>query len=115
MSFITTRQLQGKKKRDRREDEQDLPYEEREFNMKFRQTWAIQRQIAQSFKDMQDENAGDARKMMFGLVKEHDFDPEARQPHFIKAAQVFMTEETKNNIEKLEKEAKEMAKDFSDY
>ena len=112
ISFITSKQLEGKKKKDNRVDEQDLPYEEREFNMKFRETWAIQRKIAQSFKEMQDENAGDARKMMFGLVKEQDRDDEARQPHFIKAAQIFMTEETKNNIEELERKAKEMAKDF---
>lgn len=46
ISFITTKQLEGKKKKDNRVEEQDLPYEEREFNMKFRETWAIQRKIA---------------------------------------------------------------------
>ena len=101
ISFITSKQLEGKKKKDYREAEEDLPYEEREFNMKFRETWAIQRKIAQSFKEMQDENAGDARKLMFGLIREHDVDNEARQPHFIKAAQIFRTEEEYNNIEEL--------------
>lgn len=39
ISFITDKQLKGKPKRVKVE-EQDIPFEEKELNLKFQQTWA---------------------------------------------------------------------------
>ena len=39
ISFITDKHVQGKKMAVQEEDK-DLPYEEKELNMKFKQTWA---------------------------------------------------------------------------
>ena len=51
---------------------------------------------------------------MFGLAKATSQVDEARQPSFIKSAQIFQTQETKDNIDQLEREAKEMIQNFSD-
>lgn len=85
ISFITDKQLRGNKKV-QKEDITAVPFEEREFNIKFRQTTKEQLRLARSFREKDDENAGDDRKIMFGLVREHEFDHEARQPGFIKTA-----------------------------
>ena len=60
---------------------------------------------------MDDENAGDDRKLMFGLIRAREQDHEARQPGFIKTAQIFDSQETKMNILRLEKESREMCPD----
>ena len=49
---------------------------------------------------------------MFGLIRPNDVDTEVRQPGFIKRATLFTTKETQANINRLEKESKEMAKNF---
>ena len=48
---------------------------------------------------------------MFGLIRAREQDHEARQPGFIKTAQIFDSLETKQNILRLEKESKEMCPD----
>jgi len=120
VSFITDNQIQCKLQTNRTSDK-NLPFGER----KLKQTTAEQRPLskqqnqrseralkakqASSYRDRDDENAVDARKIMFGLVSEHaQKNDETRQPGFIKAAQLFQTQETKDNIAQLEREAKEM-------
>lgn len=49
---------------------------------------------------------------MFGLVQKREAGVEGRQPGFIKKATLFTSAETQNNINRLEKESKEMAKDL---
>lgn len=49
---------------------------------------------------------------MFGLVRQNEGADETRQPGFIKRATLFTTKETQINIDRLEKESKEMAKNF---
>ena len=86
VSYSTDKQLQGKKQV-RKDDDTDLPYEEREFNLKFRETFKASRQLASSFRNKEDEaNAGESRKLMFGLVRPNQINVEARQPGFIKTA-----------------------------
>lgn len=41
---------------------------------------------------MQEEDAGDARKKMFGLLKDKDIDAERRHPGFILGAKLFRSE-----------------------
>ena len=48
VSFITDKHIQGKRQAAKEED-QDMPYEEKELNMKFKETWAEQRRIERSF------------------------------------------------------------------
>ena len=49
---------------------------------------------------------------MFGLRRTFEGDAEAKQPGFIKGAALFTTKETQANIDRLEKESKEMARGF---
>ena len=62
---------------------------------------------------MQEEDAGDARKKMFGLLKDKDIDAERRHPGFILGAKLFRSEHDQRQIEALEKGAKDMAQSFA--
>ena len=82
--------------------------------MKFKQTWAEQRRIERSFRQKEKENDGDNRKVMFGLIRPKEGEDETKQPGFIKTAALFRSKEEQENINQMEKDAKEMAKDFDD-
>ena len=68
--------------------------------------------MERSFREKENENAGDNRKVMFGLIREHELNNESRQVGFIKSASIFKSQETQDNIDQLEKESKAMAANF---
>lgn len=111
ISCITSKHLNGKRAR-KKQDDSDMSYEEKELNLRFRETWLEQKRIEKAFKEKENADAGDDRKIMFGLAQKNEGGSESRQPGFIKKATLFMTEETQRNIDRLEKESKEMAKDL---
>ena len=71
-----------------------MSYEEKELNLRFRETWIEQKRIEKAFKERENADAGDDRKIMFGLAQKNDGGLENRQPGFIKKATIFKSEET---------------------
>ena len=62
--------------------------------MRFKETWIEQRRIERAFKEKENADAGDNRKVMFGLVQKSEAGVEGRQPGFIKKATLFTSVET---------------------
>ena len=71
-----------------------MSYEEKELNLRFRETWMEQKRIEKAFKEKENADAGDDRKIMFGLARKNEAGVESRQPGFIKKATLFTSEET---------------------
>ena len=53
-----------------------------------------QKRIEKAFKEKENADAGDDRKIMFGLARKNETGVESRQPGFIKKATLFTSEET---------------------
>ena len=53
-----------------------------------------QKRIEKAFKEKENADAGDYRKIMFGLARKNEVGVESRQPGFIKKATLFTTAET---------------------
>lgn len=111
ISCITSKHIMGKPPA-KKQDDQDLSYEEKELNLRFKETWVEQKRIEKAFKEKENADAGDDRKIMFGLAQKNEGGNENRQPGFIKKATLFTSKETQVEIAKLEKESKELAKNF---
>lgn len=77
ISCITSKHLKGKPPK-KKQDDQDLSYEEKELNMRFRETWVEQKRIERAFKEKENADAGDDRKIMFGLAQMNETSVEAR-------------------------------------
>ena len=80
--------------------------------MRFRETWVEQKRIERAFREKENADAGDDRKIMFGLAQMNETSVEARQPSFIKKATLFTSAEEQFAINRLEKESKEMAREL---
>ena len=89
-----------------------MSYEEKELNQRFKETWIEQKKIERSFKEKENEFAGDERKIMFGLIRKPEQANEMKQTGEIKQATLFTSKETQANIDRLEKDSKEMARNF---
>ena len=106
MSYITQKDLEGTKRGEAAyKDDTDVPYEEKEIAMKIRRLAIDQKSTEARFREQENERKFEERQKLFNLFKQDD---EARQPGFIKQAQLFMTEETQNNIRELEHESKKI-------